>query len=211
MPELDRCPSPRQSIITTEEGEASVEDKSKSKRLLVASDISKYQSRTGSMIDLSEIKRRRRKKRRIIVQNNRQQHFQLSPQGGAISKGLVEKLPPDIEGAAATEVVPIGRDSDLDSVQSGLTSLELSEKETRDSRVDSSSLNGETAGIDGNLSNTKREEGIKERKTVTQNTKRSRPLSLNESQFSPVSNGYNDRSLTRSIPSLLNKEKEAMV
>ena len=204
VPELDRCPSPLLSPCSTPkdsqvDGDTALEATSKSNRLLVGSGISRYQSRPGSMIDLSELKRRRRKKRRIIVQGEKR-HFQLSPQGGAKSKGLVEKLPPDVEGAA-TAVEHLQTIKDLDSLQSGITDLTISDTERNDSSISRSSANSEQSEIGENPLKTNVEPNIKE-------NNRPRPQSLTELEFTSVSHGYQDRALTRSIPSLLNKRQE---
>ena len=204
VPELDRCPSPLLSPCSTPkdsqvDGDTPLEATSKSNRLLVGSGISRYQSRPGSMIDLSELKRRRRKKRRIIVQSDKR-HFQLSPQGGAKSKGLVEKLPPDVEGAA-TAVESLHIIKDLDSLQSGVTHLTISDQERDHPSISRSSANSEQSKIGENPLKTNVEPNIKE-------NKRPRPQSLTELEFTSVSHGYQDRALTRSIPSLLNKRQE---
>ena len=152
------------------------------------------------MIDLSELKRRRRKKRRIIVQSDKR-HFQLSPQGGAKSKGLVEKLPPDVEGAAVA-VEHLQTIRDLDSLQSDLTNLAISDQERDDSSISRSSENGEQPEIYENPLKTNVEPNRKENKMP-------RPQSLSELEFSSDSQEHQDRTLTRSIPSLLNKRQDS--
>ena len=152
------------------------------------------------MIDLSELKRRRRKKRRIIVQSDKR-HFQLSPQGGAKSKGLVEKLPPNVEGAAAA-VEHLRTIKDLDSLQSDLTNLAISDQQRDDSRISRSSEKGEQPEIYENPLKTNVEPNRKENKIP-------RPQSLSELEFSSDSQGHQDRTLTRSIPSLLNKRQDS--
>ena len=204
VPELDRCPSPLLSPCSSPkdsqvDGGTALETTSKSNRLLVGSGISRYQSRPGSMIDLSELKRRK-KKRRIIVQSDKR-HFQLSPQGGAKSKGLVEKLPPDVEGAAAA-VEHLRTIKDLDSLQSDLTNLAISDQETDGSRISRSSENGEQPEIYENTLKTNVEPSRKENKMPG-------PQSLSELEFSSDSQGHQDRTLTRSIPSLLNKRQDS--
>ncbi len=114
VPELDRCPSPvlcsrsRKDRAETEDASEALDRMTQSVTVLSDGETnrkirSSNHLKTGSMVDLTELGRVRKKKRKKIAKIELDsRHFQLSPHGGAKSKGPVERLPNGLDGVAVS-------------------------------------------------------------------------------------------------------------